>query len=137
MEKHITLISEPDSRYFSHVSVTQGSSECITAAIWEFLKEQDGSIDSIRAIGCDGTVVNTGTKVGIITLLESKLNRSLHWFVCQLHANELPLHHMIQKLDGKTKGLEDTLEKLESNSNIAKHFLFKSLLRLKQRCHKR
>ena len=104
MEEHITLISEPDSRYLSHVSVTQGSSECITATIWEFLKEQDGLTDSIRAIGCDGTVVNTGTKGEIITLLESKLSRSLHWFVCQLHANELPLRLLIQKLDGKTTG---------------------------------
>lgn len=28
----------------------------------------------------------------------------MHWFVCLLHANELPLRHLFQKIDGKTTG---------------------------------
>ena len=33
-----------------------------------------------------------------------KLNRPIHRFICQLHANELPLRHLIENLDGKTSG---------------------------------
>ena len=56
------------------------------------------------AIGCDGTNVNTGTKGGVIKLFESRLKRPLHWFICMLHANELPLGHLFSTLDGKTIG---------------------------------
>ena len=56
------------------------------------------------AIGCDGTAVNTGRKNGVIVLLEKYLNRPLQWFVCLLHANELPLRHLFFNLDGCTTG---------------------------------
>ena len=32
------------------------------------------------------------------------LNKPLQWFVCQLHANELPLRHLFEHLDGPTNG---------------------------------
>ena len=57
-------------------------------------------IKAVGHVGCDGTAVNTGIRDGIIRLLEVALNRPLQWFVCQLHANELPLKH----LDGPTTG---------------------------------
>ena len=104
MEEHLTLMSEPGSNYLGHVSVSQGTSECITKAIWDFFEDKDCFTDSIQAIGCDGTAVNTGTKGGIIRLLKTNLDRPLHWFICQLHANELPLRHLIKTLDGKTTG---------------------------------
>ena len=56
----------------------------------------------ILAIGGDSTNVNTGWKGGAIHLLEVGLNRRLVWIVCYLHLNELPLRHLIIKLDGKT-----------------------------------
>ncbi|KAK0058583.1 hypothetical protein Bpfe_011888 [Biomphalaria pfeifferi] len=55
-------------------------------------------------IGCDGTATNTGPAGGIIRLLEIKLGRPLQWLPCLLHANELPLCHLIKHLDGKTTG---------------------------------
>ena len=55
-------------------------------------------------MGCDGTVVNTGTVNGDIALFESELKRPVQWLVCQIHGNELPLRHLIQKLDGPTSG---------------------------------
>lgn len=61
-------------------------------------------MNSVIAIGCDGTAVNTGTKGGIVKLLEKLLDRPLHWFICMLHANELPLRHLLEELDGKTSG---------------------------------
>ena len=58
----------------------------------------------LRAIGCNETVVNTGSKNGVVRQLEKAAGRSLQWLICQLHANELPLRHLLQNLDGKTKG---------------------------------
>ena len=68
---------------------------------WLDEKNVDQSaINMIKAVGCDGTAVNTGIRGGIIRLLEVALNIPLQWFVCQLHANELPLKHF----DGPTNG---------------------------------
>ncbi|GBM41153.1 hypothetical protein AVEN_4175-1 [Araneus ventricosus] len=36
--------------------------------------------------------------------MELILNRPLQWFVCQLHANELPLRHVFAQVDGTTAG---------------------------------
>ena len=58
----------------------------------------------MQAIGCDGTVVNTGVKKGVIHLLETSLNRLMQWLVCQLHTNELLLRHLFVHIDGATSG---------------------------------
>lgn len=58
----------------------------------------------MSAIGCDGTVVNTGRKSGTIHLIEELLKGPVQWLICQLHSNELPLRHLFQLLDGKTAG---------------------------------
>ncbi|GBM44766.1 hypothetical protein AVEN_164923-1 [Araneus ventricosus] len=36
--------------------------------------------------------------------MELILNRPLPWFVCQLHANELPLRHLFAHVDRTTTG---------------------------------
>ncbi|GBN83770.1 hypothetical protein AVEN_56512-1 [Araneus ventricosus] len=36
--------------------------------------------------------------------MELILNLPLQWFVCQLHANELPLHHLFAHVDRTTPG---------------------------------
>jgi len=48
--------------------------------------------------------VNTGKNGGAIWLLEERFHRSLKWFVCMLHPNELPLCHLFQQLDGVMTG---------------------------------
>ena len=103
-EEHISLISEPGSKYMGHFAPKTGTAHCISAAILKFAKEKDISLNSLDAVGCDGTVLNTGTKGGIIRLLEESLQRPLHWFICMLHANELPLRHLLADIDGKTNG---------------------------------
>ena len=55
-------------------------------------------------IGCDGTTVNTGTTGEIIPLVEYTLQSPVHWFICQLHASERPLHHLFAHLDGPETG---------------------------------
>ncbi|GBN93159.1 hypothetical protein AVEN_90742-1 [Araneus ventricosus] len=63
-------------------------------------------------VGCDGTSDNTGVKRGIIHNMELILNRPLQWFVCQLHANELPLRHLFAHVDRTTTGPRSLSEKL-------------------------
>ncbi|GBP95516.1 hypothetical protein EVAR_70524_1 [Eumeta japonica] len=78
IEEHVSVIKEPESIYV-------------------------GTVD-LLAIGCDGTVTNTGKFNGVIRLFERRLQRPLQWIICMLHLNELPLRHLFDYLDGKTSG---------------------------------
>jgi hypothetical protein len=103
-EEHVVLLSEPGSTYLGHVSPTSGQSESIKCSIIDFLNEKDISTSELVAIGCDGTNINTGAKNGVIALIERDIGRPVQWLICQLHANELPLRHLLQNLDGPTSG---------------------------------
>ena len=59
---------------------------------------------NLRAVGCDGAVCNVGKYGGVVSEIESMLQKPVHWFICQLHGNELPLRHLFQVLDGKSSG---------------------------------
>lgn len=104
VEEHISLVQEPGSTYLGHVMPSSGSAAAIKESIVAFIEESHINSDDLMAMGCDGTAVNTGKKGGAIRLLEEHLNRSLQWFVCMLHANELPLRHLFEQLDGVTTG---------------------------------
>lgn len=80
-----------------------GSALNIKKEIVTFLEKKTNFSDLV-AIGCDGTVVNTGNKNGVIRMLELYLKRPLQWLICLFHANELPLRHLLQHLDGHTTG---------------------------------
>ncbi|GBL54446.1 hypothetical protein AVEN_172298-1 [Araneus ventricosus] len=74
-----------------------------------FLSCADNDIDVTKLTNFvtslfDGTSVNTGVKGGIIRNMELILNSPLQWFVCQLHANELPLRHLFAHVDRTTTG---------------------------------
>lgn len=103
-EEHVTLIAEPGNIYLGHIVPNSGSARDIVKSILSFTEENHIDLENIEAIGCDGTNVNTGWRAGIIKRLEEHLKRPLHWAVCQLHANELPLRHLLVQLDGKTSG---------------------------------
>lgn len=104
VEEHISIISEPNSEYIGHLSIDSGKAANIEKNIVDFLENKYEFRSSLVAIGCDGTAVNTGRKNGVIVLLEKHLKRPLQWFVCLLHANELPLRHLFSSLDGTTTG---------------------------------
>lgn len=104
VEEHISIISEPGSSYLGHTSPSSGSAKDIAKSIVDYLTINNISTEKLEAIGCDGTNVNTGLKGGVIRLLEEKYEKPLQWLVCQLHANELPLRHLVQNLDGSTSG---------------------------------
>ena len=117
-EEHITCVKEPDSEYLGHIVVSSGTSHAIASGITDFLNHKNINTSELQAVGCDGTAVNTGRKNGVISLLEQQLGRPLQWFVCQLHGNELPLRHLITKLDGPTtgpRGFSGTIGKQLSN----------------------
>lgn len=104
-EDHYSLVQEPGSKFFGHITPSSGHAKNITESIFSFIsKEAPESLQSLQAVGCDGTVVNTGRHGGVIRLLEIKLKRPLQWFVCLLHFNELPLRHLFEKIDGATSG---------------------------------
>lgn len=104
VEEHISLISEPGSSYLGHTSPSSGTAKDITKSIVDFLTIGNISTENLQAIGCDGTAVNTGLKGGVIRLLEEQYDKPLQWLICQLHANELPLRHLVESLDGSTSG---------------------------------
>ena len=103
-EEHISIIQEPGSHYLGHLTTQLGTARNISSSIMDFLQVNDIDYSQLIAIGCDGTAVNTGPKGGIIKLLEEKIDNPVHWFVCLLHTNELPLRHLIQTIHGKTSG---------------------------------
>lgn len=103
-EEHIVIVQEPNSLYAGHITPTGGDSKSIKQGIIDFLDKNNIDTDALIVIGCDGTNVNTGAVGGVIRLLEEHLNRPLQWLICMLHANELPLRHLINKVDGVTQG---------------------------------
>ena len=121
VEEHIVLLQEPDSQYLGHIAPVRGSAECIKQGILAFFAERSVSMECLVAIGCDGTAVNTGHKGGTIRLLEVHLKRPLHWFICLLHSNELPLRHLFEHLDGSTTGHAAFRAQLENNFKCVRH----------------
>ena len=101
--EHIVLVSQPVGKYLSHVTPAGKSAEPTADAIFSFLEENDLA-DDLKVIGMDSTAVNTGHNGGIASKIENKLERKLHWSVCSLHTNELPLRHLFQAIDGPTTG---------------------------------
>lgn len=92
MEEHIVLIEEPGSKYIGHVTPKSGSAVDIVTSIGDYFEKMKLKKNDLIVVGCDGTNTNTGNKGGIITIIENQLGRALQRFICQLHANELPLH---------------------------------------------
>ena len=74
----------------------------VMSSIMDFIADNVVDTSNIVAVGCDGTVINTWQTGGVIRLMEQKLEKPLQWLICQLHANELPLRHLLQHLDGRT-----------------------------------
>ena len=103
-EEHISLVVEPGSEYLGHTTPKSGKSSDVSESIVDHLVQNNLTYDETVALGCDGTAVNTGWKGGVLRNVELKANRPMHWFICLLHANELPLRHLMGKLDGKTSG---------------------------------
>lgn len=104
-EEHISIIKEPDSIYFGHLALQPPvRSEDIKNNLLQHLTKRGINPKHLVVIGCDGTNVNTGWKGGAIRLMETSIGKPVQWSICLLHSNELPLRHLLQTLDGHTKG---------------------------------
>lgn len=102
-EDHYSFVSEPGGVFIGFISIKKGrASQCVHEMI-PFLKEKN-VLNDLIALGNDGTNLNVGATGGINHFIEMELNRPLHWFICLLHANEIPLKTLITKLDGNTTG---------------------------------
>ena len=104
MEEHISIIAEPGSSYLSHTTPPSGSRKDITESLVASLKERNAKTENIKVVVCDGTNVNMRHTAGIIRRLEETFRHPLQLLVCLLHANELPLRHLLETLDGATTG---------------------------------
>ncbi|CAH0546980.1 unnamed protein product [Brassicogethes aeneus] len=104
LEEHISLIKEPESKFLGYIAPNSETSKSIEQTINDFFLESSIPMESLLAVGCDGTNVNVGKKGGIIRLLEQRLNRPLQWIICLLHMKELPLRHLFIEVDGTTSG---------------------------------
>ena len=78
----------------------------IVKTIHEFLVKKDLTNEPIVCIGSDGSNVNVGSTEEAIYYLEMLLGHPLHYFICQLHGNELPFRAVFYNYDGKPSGPE-------------------------------
>lgn len=102
-EEHISMISQPEGLFLGYVPVKNSTSKSSSNAIISLLQQQN-KLDDLIALGGDGTNTNVGADGGINRFIEIEVDRPLHWFICMLHLNELPLKRLIIKLDGETSG---------------------------------
>ena len=103
-KEHISIVSEPKSKYFDHVTPGSGKAKDIASEILSLLNKRFVDTKQIVVIGCDSTAVNTGIKGGVVRLLEKSFKKPTQWFICLLHINELPLRHLFRYLNGPTTG---------------------------------
>ena len=100
------MTSEPEGTYLAHFT----PEEPLHPEKPAFKEEQGlydilcshGATESCLVLGGDSTASNTGHKGGVLTHLESMLGHKCQWNICAIHTNELPIRHLIQKLDGPT-----------------------------------
>ena len=101
IEEHVVVISEPGGSYVTHFTPESGRALHLLNELYSVSQQFGGEI---KVLGCDGTAVNTGTTGGVCRLFELVTGSPVHWFICQLHGNELNLRHLFQSLDGTTSG---------------------------------
>ena len=103
-EDHISLLTEPENQYVGHITCKNSDAKSIVDKMLKFFNSKQVTCDKLSAMGCDNTNTNTGIHKGIIRQFEILLNRPLQWIICLLHANKLPLRHLIEYIDGSSTG---------------------------------
>ena len=121
-EEHVSVTQEPEGSYLGHFTPEPAvypdkPAKMVAVGLYDMLVKCD-STDTVDTLGGDSYNGNTGWKGGTNAHLEKMLCHKCHWAVCMCHTNELPLRHLIDKLDGKTSskdGFTGPVGKLLSN----------------------
>ena len=92
-EEHFSIVVEPDSRHFDHVTPSNGSAKNISEEIMDCMQKKHANVTAIAAIRCDSTSV-TGSFGGVMRMIEKSLGKPLQCIICLLHVIELPLRHL-------------------------------------------
>ena len=103
MQDQYVMIKEPQSVYLGHVVPFPGHGISLAVEIFRFCKAKGWDKDAL-VFGCDGTNPNVGSLQGCLAYLEKLLGHAVHWEICLLHGNELPLRALFGFYDGKTSG---------------------------------
>lgn len=108
-QPHLVILREPGSTLLGYANLTEENANAKCNSIIAFFDSLEISLNDLAGVCCDGEPTNTGVENGVIIRLEKHLGRSLHWFICLLHFNELPFIHLYNKLEKSiTKGPSTT-----------------------------
>ena len=84
-EEHVSLLQEPGSKYIFNLTPGSDTARVVADAFIDFFQGNGIKTEDLIAVGCDGTAVKTCQLGAIIQLLQEKLTRPFHWFICLLH----------------------------------------------------
>lgn len=99
-EEHIVYTNESiKGDYLTHSTPKDGTGKGLASDMLDVLAEVN-SLETLKAVCCDGTATNTGWKDGMVPNLERELQRKLLLLSCMLHANELPFRKLFNSCDG-------------------------------------
>lgn len=141
-ETHVVISKEPGSIFLGFATPGEASDAPQTAnVIIKFFNDKNISMENLIAVSCDGERKNTGRHAGILKSLEKHLKKTLHWFVCLIHFNELPFKALFNHLDGPTDGPQtrtgDIGKQLENCETLeVKNFMAISLENMPQNFEK-
>ena len=104
-DDHYAISDGRSEEFLGEVVVDRGTGEQIAESLIEFVETKQGlELDDITMIGADSTNVNTGSVGGAIAIMEEKLGRPVHRFICIFHIAELLLRHLVKYWIGDTDG---------------------------------
>lgn len=103
-ENHYVMLFEPGNNFYTHITPNGKQAVDLAKCIYDKMELDFINKDKIEFIGCDGTIFNTGHLNGVICEFEKMLMRPVHWIICLLHFNELPLKKLFAYCDGPTAG---------------------------------
>jgi len=98
-EPHLVVLKEPGTQLIGYVKLEGEDAEKKHIQLNEFFQSKSLYLEQLIGICCDGEPANTGVDNGVLRRFEKHLGRPLHWFVCLLHFNELPLRHLYAHLE--------------------------------------
>ncbi|CAH1104418.1 unnamed protein product [Psylliodes chrysocephalus] len=127
VEEHISLIEQPEYIYIGHITPTTGTEKSFGKAQLNFFDKNNLELDNLAAVGCNGTVVNTGSKKGVINISDGSA-ASIASAVLKdvgIITTEDPLTRADKKVSREQKKSRNTaMKEFESDSRIIRSLYF-------------